>query len=60
MVYGCTATCHHWCDRLVEKVAPGLSLTEAVDVLENVGSIEAEVLQHAYELGGTLVATLMK
>jgi hypothetical protein len=60
MVYGCTATCHHWCDHLVEKAATGLSLTEAVDVLENVGSIEAEVRQQAYELGGTLVATLMK
>ena len=32
------------------KVAAGLSLTEAVDVLENVGSIEAEVRQQAYEL----------
>jgi len=31
-----------------------------VDVLENVGSIEAKVRQQAYELGGTLVATLMK
>jgi hypothetical protein len=44
----------------VEKVATGLSLTKAADVLENVGSIEAEVRQQAYELGGTLVATLMK
>ena len=60
MVYGCAATRHHWCDHLVEKVATGLSLTEAVDVLKNVGSIEAEVRQQAYELGGTLVATLMK
>jgi hypothetical protein len=61
MVYGCTA--HN--DTIgaatsVEKVATGLSSTKAVDVLENVGSIDAEVRQQAYELGGTLAATLMK
>jgi hypothetical protein len=44
----------------VEKVATGLSSTKAVDVLENVGSIDAEVRQQAYELGGTLAATVMK
>ncbi len=44
----------------VEKVATRLLLTKAADVLENVGSIDAEVRQQAYELGGTLAATLMK
>jgi hypothetical protein len=43
----------------VEKVATGLSLTKAADVLEIVGSIDAEVRQQAYELGGTLAATLI-
>ena len=32
------------------KVAAGLPLTEAVDVLENVGSIQAEVRQEADKL----------
>jgi hypothetical protein len=41
-------------------VATGLSSTKTADVLENVGSIDAEVRQQAYELGGTLAATLMK
>jgi hypothetical protein len=35
------------------------SLPEGVDVLEIVGSINAEVRQQAYELGGTLAATLI-
>jgi hypothetical protein len=43
----------------VEKVVTGLSLTQAADVLEIVGSIDAEVRQQAYELGGTLAATLI-
>jgi hypothetical protein len=43
----------------VDKVATGLSLTKAVDVLEIVGAIDAEVRQLAYELGRTLAATLM-
>lgn len=43
----------------VDKVATGLSLTKAVDVLEIVGAIDAEVRQRAYELGSTLAATLM-
>ncbi len=43
----------------VEKVATGPSLTQAADVLEIVGSIDAEVRQQAYELGGTLAATLI-
>jgi multimeric flavodoxin WrbA len=43
----------------VEKVATGLSLTKATDVLEVVGGIDAAVREQAYELGGTLAATLM-
>ncbi|BCO36840.1 flavodoxin family protein [Mycobacterium heckeshornense] len=43
----------------VEKVATGLSLTKAADVLEVVGGIDAAVRERAHELGGTLAATLM-
>jgi multimeric flavodoxin WrbA len=44
----------------VEKVATGLSLTKAADVLEAVGGIDAAMRERAYELGGTLAATLME
>jgi hypothetical protein len=44
----------------VEKVATGLSLAKAADVLEVTGAIDAGVRQRAYELGGTLAATLME
>ncbi|BCQ09743.1 flavodoxin [Mycobacterium heckeshornense] len=44
----------------VEKVATGLSLTKAADVLEVVGGIDAAVRERAHELGGTLAATLME
>jgi multimeric flavodoxin WrbA len=44
----------------VEKVATGLSLAKAVDVLEITGAIDAGVRERAYELGGTLAATLME
>jgi NAD(P)H-dependent FMN reductase len=44
----------------VEKVATGLSLTKAADILEVVGGIDAAVRELAYELGGTLAATLME
>ena len=44
----------------VEKVATGLSLAKAADVLEVTGTIDAGVRQRAYELGGTLAATLME
>lgn len=44
----------------VEKVATGLSLTQAADVLEVVGGLDAAVRERAYELGGTLAATLME
>ena len=44
----------------VDKVATALSLTNAADVLEIIGSIDAKVRQRAYALGGTLAATLME
>lgn len=44
----------------VDKVATGLSLTKSADVLEVVGAIDASVRERAYELGGTLAATLME
>jgi hypothetical protein len=43
----------------VGKLATGLALTKAADVLEVVGSVDADVRERAYELGGTLAATLM-
>lgn len=43
----------------VDKVATGLSLAKAADTLEVVGGIDAGVRERAYELGGTLAATLM-
>jgi len=44
----------------VDKVATALSSTKAADVLETVGSIDAKARRRAYELGGTLAATLME
>jgi multimeric flavodoxin WrbA len=44
----------------VDKVATGLALTKTADVLEVVGAIDAGVRERAYELGGTLAATLME
>jgi NAD(P)H-dependent FMN reductase len=46
--------------KAVEKLATGLALTKAADVLEVVGAIDAGVRERAYELGGTLAATLME
>jgi hypothetical protein len=43
----------------VERLATGLSLTRAADRLEITGPIDATVGERAYELGGTLAATLM-
>jgi len=43
----------------VERLATGLSLIRAADVLEVTGPIDAAVRERAYELGGTLAATLM-
>ena len=44
----------------VDKVATGLDLHKAADVLEVIGTIDASVRERAYELGGTLAATLME
>ena len=44
----------------VDKVAIGLALNKAADVLEVIGTIDAGVRERAYELGGTLAATLME
>lgn len=44
----------------VEKLATGLSLAKAADVLEVTGAVDAAVRERAYELGGTLAATLME
>ncbi|BCI52786.1 flavodoxin [Mycolicibacterium litorale] len=43
----------------VEKLATGLALVKAADVLEVTGGVDAAVRQQAYELGGTLAATVM-
>ncbi|MCV7197020.1 flavodoxin family protein [Mycobacterium angelicum] len=44
----------------VGKLATGLALSQAADVLEIVGAIDAATREKAYELGGTLAATLME
>jgi NAD(P)H-dependent FMN reductase len=44
----------------VQRLATGLSLTPAADVLEVTGGVDATVRERAYELGGTLAATLMQ
>ncbi|MCV7078851.1 flavodoxin family protein [Mycobacterium szulgai] len=44
----------------VGKLATGLALSQAADVLEIVGPIDAAAREKAYELGGTLAATLME
>ena len=44
----------------VDKVATGLALGKGADVLEVIGTIDAGVRERAYELGGTLAATLME
>jgi multimeric flavodoxin WrbA len=44
----------------IGKLATGLALTQAADVLEVVGAVDAAVRERAYELGGTLAATLME
>lgn len=44
----------------VDRVATGLSLTKAAEALEVTGAIDAGVRERAYELGGTLAATLME
>ena len=44
----------------VEKLATGLGLEKAADVLHVAGTADAAVRERAYELGGTLAATLMQ
>lgn len=44
----------------VEKLATGLALTKAADALDVIGGVDAGVRERAYELGGTLAATLME
>jgi hypothetical protein len=44
----------------VEKVVTGLSLAKVADALEITGAIDAGVRERAYQLGGTLAATLME
>ncbi|MBU8832986.1 flavodoxin family protein [Mycolicibacterium goodii] len=43
----------------VDRIATGLALTKAADVLEITGAVDVTVREAAYELGGTLAATLM-
>lgn len=44
----------------VDKIVTGMALIKAADVLEVTGTIDAGVRERAYELGGTLAATLME
>lgn len=44
----------------VDKIVTGLALVKAADVLEVTGAVDAGVRERAYELGGTLAATLME
>ena len=43
----------------VERICIGLGLVKSADALEVTGAVEAAVRERAYELGGTLAATLM-
>lgn len=43
----------------VDRIVTGLALTKAADTLEITGAVDAAVREAAYELGGTLAATLM-
>ena len=44
----------------VDKIVTGLALVKAADVLEVTGTVDGSVRERAYELGGTLAATLME
>ena len=44
----------------VDRITSGLGLVRAADVLEVTGAVDGAVRQMAYELGGTLAATVMK
>jgi multimeric flavodoxin WrbA len=43
----------------VDRIVTGLALTKAADTLKITGAVDAAVREAAYELGGTLAATLM-
>jgi multimeric flavodoxin WrbA len=43
----------------VDRIATGLSLTKVVDTLEVTSAVDKSIRDRAYELGGTLAATLM-
>lgn len=43
----------------VDKIVTGLALVKAADVLEVTTVVDGAVRERAYELGGTLAATLM-
>jgi multimeric flavodoxin WrbA len=44
----------------VEKVVTGLALSKVIEALTITGAIDAGVRERAYELGGTLAASLME
>ncbi|OLT95689.1 flavodoxin family protein [Mycobacterium syngnathidarum] len=44
----------------VDKIVAGLALVKAAGVLEVTGVVDGGVRERAYELGGTLAATLME
>ncbi|MDH6193438.1 multimeric flavodoxin WrbA [Mycobacterium frederiksbergense] len=44
----------------VDRIVKGLGLARVADVLEVIGAIDADIRARAYELGGTLAATLME
>lgn len=44
----------------VDRIVTGLALTKAADTLEVTGAVDAGIREQAYELGGTLAATLME
>ena len=44
----------------VDKIVTGLALVKAADVLEVTGTVDGSVRERAYDLGGTLAATLME
>lgn len=43
----------------VDRIVTGLGLVRAADVLDVTGQVDRAVRESAYELGGTLAATLM-
>lgn len=44
----------------VGKLATGLALAKAAEVLDVTGAVDADIRERAYELGATLAATLME